>query len=121
MAVLLFKLNGVPEDEAAEVRELLAEHGFDTYETAAGRWQMSVPAIWLKDEADLPRAKAVLSEYQEDRTRQARADFESRVARGEQPTLGSKFRNDPFRVVAYSIAGLVILGLSTIPFLRLMF
>ena len=33
MRVLLFKLNGVPEDEADEVRALLADHGIDFYET----------------------------------------------------------------------------------------
>ena len=121
MAALLFKLTGVPDDEAAEVRALLDQHGFETYETEAGRFQMSVAAIWLKDKADLPRAKAVLAEYQAERTRQARADYEAQVARGEQPTVRGNLARDPLRVIGYSVAGLVILGLSTIPFLRLMF
>ncbi|BBI59043.1 hypothetical protein HSBAA_03490 [Vreelandella sulfidaeris] len=36
MAKLLFRLRHVTDEEAMEVRDLLAAHGFDTYETQAG-------------------------------------------------------------------------------------
>ena len=35
MAKLLFRLRHVTDEEAMEVRDLLAAHGFDTYETQA--------------------------------------------------------------------------------------
>ena len=38
MAKLLFKLNGVSEEEANEIRELLDEHDVDYYERHSGRW-----------------------------------------------------------------------------------
>ncbi len=120
MAKLLFKLTGVPDDEADDVRELLAEHGFEIYETSAGRWQISVAAIWLVDAADYPRAKELLAEYQAERTQRARADYEARVARGEQPTLKSNLAEAPGRMVAYTLIGVAVLALSTVPFIRLM-
>ena len=36
MAVLIFKLRYVPEDEAHEIRELLGDNNIDFYETTAG-------------------------------------------------------------------------------------
>lgn len=33
MSKILFRLNGVPEDEIEEIRELLIEHAVDFYET----------------------------------------------------------------------------------------
>lgn len=118
MAKLLFKLNNVPEDEAAEVRALLDEHGFDTYETSAGRFHISVPAIWLRDESEWPEARRVLAEYQAERAARARERHAEELARGEQVTFGRKLAAEPLRMLGYILAGLVVLGLSTVPFLR---
>jgi hypothetical protein len=38
MAKILFRLNGVSDEEANDVRELLANHAIDFYETSAGNW-----------------------------------------------------------------------------------
>jgi len=51
MAVQLFKLKGVPEDEAEDIRNLLTNHYIDHYETPAGNWGISMPAIWLNKES----------------------------------------------------------------------
>ena len=67
MSVLLFSLRGVPDDEADEVRELLTEQAIDFYETPAGTWGVSMPALWLKDEAELVTAQALLNTYQQQR------------------------------------------------------
>lgn len=40
MAKLLFRLRHVTDEEAMEVRDLLAAHGFDTYETQAGFFRL---------------------------------------------------------------------------------
>lgn len=67
MSLLLFSLRGVPDDEAEEIRELLAEQDIDFYETPAGNWGVSMPAFWLRDEAELAKAQALLNDYQQQR------------------------------------------------------
>ena len=66
MAILLFSLRGVPEDEVDEVRELLTEQNIDFYETSAGNWGMSMPALWLRDDAS-EKARYALNAYQQQR------------------------------------------------------
>lgn len=67
MAILLFRLNDVPSDEAHEVRELLDAAGIPFYETSAGNWGISVAAIWLPEEDDFVRARLLLDDYQQQR------------------------------------------------------
>jgi hypothetical protein len=67
MAILLFRLNDVPSDEAHEVRELLDAAGISFYETSAGNWGISVAAIWLAEEEDFARARLLLNDYQQQR------------------------------------------------------
>jgi len=75
MRVLLCRLDGVPEDEAEEVRELLRAHRVDHYETPGGLWGISVAGIWLPDEEELPRARQLLESYQATRAADARAAY----------------------------------------------
>ncbi len=119
MGQLLFKLNQVPEDEAQEVRDLLADHDFSTYETHAGFWGLGVSAIWLNDESQLPEAKALLADYQARRLEQQRALRAEREAAGEQPTLWQRAAASPLRFIALVIAIGVILTLSILPFVAL--
>lgn len=119
MGQLLFKLNQVPEDEAQEVRELLAEHDFATYETHAGFWGLGVSAIWLNDKNQLPEAKALLADYQARRLEQQRALREEREAAGEQSTLWQRAAAAPLRFIAMVVAIGVILALSILPFVGL--
>ena len=48
MAKLLFKMRNVLADEAQDVRELLEDNKIDYFETFAGNWGVSLPAIWVK-------------------------------------------------------------------------
>ena len=64
MAIMLFKLRGVPDDEAEEVREVLKGAGIDFYETPPSRWGVSMEAIWLQDEEQMERARALIDGYQ---------------------------------------------------------
>lgn len=73
MSVLFFSLRGVPDDEADEVRQLLTEQQIDFYETPAGNWGISMPALWLKNEQQLPEVQALLAEYQANRATEQRA------------------------------------------------
>ncbi|MDQ2075177.1 DUF6164 family protein [Marinimicrobium sp. ABcell2] len=120
MATLLFKLNNVPEDEAQEVRELLAEHEFATYETHAGFWGLGVSAIWLSDKSQLPEAKAVLGAYQKERTARQRQLFHEQEAQGEVPTVKDKLFSHPIRFIFMVLAIIVVASFTLLPFLALM-
>ena len=67
MAKLLFRLNGVNEDEAEDVRTLLQDAGIEFYETDEGRWRISVAAIWLRHNDDYEQARGLLDQYQQER------------------------------------------------------
>lgn len=109
MSKLLFKLRHVPDDEADEVRALLTENDIEFFETFAGNWGISLPALWLKDETQFTRARTLLDVYQEERHRRIREDFEQRRMRGEVKTLWHSFIESPLRFLLYMcLAGMVL-------------
>jgi len=119
MAELLFKLRNVPEDEAADVRELLQKHDISFYETTAGSWGISMPAIWLHDDQRLTEAKGLLDIYQKNRQAEARATYEQALARGEKRTVLTLAAESPLKVVLLLAALLFVLYVSIMPFMRL--
>lgn len=119
MAKLLFRLNGVNDDEADDVRALLAEHGFDTYETDAGRWRISVAAIWLRQDSDYDKARALIEQYQRERTERLREEFRQRLDNGEIGGVWQRFQERPVDFIAVAIAITFILGLMLWPFINL--
>ncbi len=119
MAVLLFRLNGVPEDEADEVRMLLNEHGISFYETHAGRFGISLAAIWLRDESQQAMARELLDSYQEARTQRAREEYQALRRTGRHETCWQRLREHPVRFLLYVGGILFILYLSLMPFFSL--
>ena len=119
MSVRIFNLRGVPDDEAADIRELLTEQGIDYYETPEGNWGISMPSLWLKDEQQLTTVKALIDSYQLERQASARADREELRREGKHKTFLEEFKNRPVRIIAYLLVALVILYLSTKPFIGL--
>lgn len=119
MAVQLVNLRNVPEDEADELRRLLAEHHVDFYETPGGNWGISIPALWLKDRDDLARARALVDAYQAERAAQARREYLELAARGEHRTLFDELRQRPGRFILYTAVIGLVLYLSTKPFLSI--
>lgn len=117
MAVLIFKLRGVPEDEADEVRELLTQHRLPFYETSAGNWGIGTAAIWLENKDRAEEARLLVAQYQQQRLIRARADYEQRKAEGRLPTVWTRFREDPIRVLLYLGVIAVLLYLMLNPFL----
>lgn len=113
MAKLFFKLNGVPEDEAHEVRQLLEDAGIDFYETSAGNWGVSMAAIWLQDESQLDRAQGLLEEYQHARLFRVREEAQ----RHPPETFWQRLISAPLQVFAYGLLILAILYISVAPFL----
>ena len=119
MARLLFKLNGVPDDEAQDIRDRLDEAGVDYYETPAGRWGISLAAIWLKDESELERANAIIDRYQQERYRGAREEYERLKREGRLEGLVDRFRREPLRMLIYILAILAVLYISILPIIHL--
>lgn len=117
MSRLLIKLRHAPDDEIQEIRSLLQEHRVDFYETRAGAWGISAPGIWLNDEQQFDRAKALIDEYQQNRYREKRAEYERLRRAGQQRTFLKNLVENPIQVVLYSLIAALILYLSISPFI----
>ena len=112
MAVQLFNLRNVPDDEADEIRALLQEHSIDYYETPAGNWGISMPSLWINDESQLEQARALIEQYQQERQRISREESQPR-------TLVEMVREHPMRYLAYLALIALILYISVTPFLKI--
>ncbi|HEY0332670.1 MAG TPA: DUF6164 family protein [Stenotrophomonas sp.] len=119
MAKLLLNLRHVPEDEADEVRALLAEHRIAFYETRPSPWGISAGGIWLQEVQEHARAKGVLQAYQQRRGEQARTRRQAELADGSGETFGSLLRRRPLFVVATLLGMIAIAALVLLPFLLL--
>jgi hypothetical protein len=122
MPTLLFRLNGVPDDEADAVRALLRDSRIDFYETPAGRWGISLGGIWLRDEDGdrAERARRLIEDYQQERTARAREAYDEQRRSGRHETLGQRLLSDPLMVIAVVMIVLGVLYLSIMPFLGLL-
>ena len=110
------RLRGVPEDEADEVRELLTANKLDFYETPAGNWGISMPAIWLSDDSQMEHAKQLLEDYQLERQARARQAYKDSRTAGEQHSFLATIVANPLQFLGYLLAAAVILYLSIKPF-----
>jgi hypothetical protein len=117
MAVKLFKLRGVPDDEAEDIRQLLDEHEIAFYETEAGGWGISVPAIWLYDEGDLEQAQGLMRDYQQQRAIRAQAEHREDKEAGRQLRVMDKISQKPAQFVLLLVASLFVLYVSLAPFI----
>ena len=117
MAILLFKLHNVPDDEASEVRELLAQHEIYFYETYAGRWRLGVDAIWLTDATHEEQARELIRTYQLERTANQQKNYAELVEQGKAPSLWQNLRASPVRFVSLMIAVIFVLSFTLIPFI----
>ncbi len=102
MAILFFNLRGVPQDEADDVRALLAEHEIDFYETHVGNWGVSMPAIWLHNQDDLEIAQPLFDEYQYQRAIEQRALYRQLKRQGEHTSFWQQTLKRPIRFLFYS-------------------
>lgn len=117
MAVRLFSLRHVPEDEADDVRRLLDEHGIDFYETAASGWGVSVPAIWLYSETRFNEAKALIDRYQQQRANHAQKRYQQLSDSCCQQTVFDKLKQQPIHFILFTTMILFVLYVSLSPFL----
>lgn len=120
MAKLLLNLRNVPDDEADEVRGWLTEKGIEFYETTPSSWGISSGGIWIREDAQIAPAKALMAEYQAQRRQRAQANRASARDDGSAETFGNLLRQRPWYVlgVLAAIIGVVVLTLA-LPYLFL--
>lgn len=119
MTVLLFHMRGVPDDEAEDVRALLVSNDIDFYETGAGSWGLSTPALWLRDEDQLQRARSLIDRYQAERSRLQREKFLSLKEAGRHITILQVMKHRPLRMAFCLAAVAFVLYISVWPFLSI--
>ena len=112
MAKLLFSLRQVPDDEAADIRELLEENDIDFYETHAGNWGISMPALWLRDEQQHEQAWHLIHDYQKQRTDVIRAEYAQLKQAGETKTFLNNLWEHPLQTLIFIAAIVLVLYLS---------
>lgn len=112
MSILFFNLRGVPEDEAEDVRDLLSANDIAFYETSAGMWGISLPAIWLQQHVDVPLAQQLLKAYQWERSQRQRALYEERRKLGQQPGFLRHNLQNPLRFIALCFTSALVIYAS---------
>jgi hypothetical protein len=117
MSEFLFKLNGVPDDEANEIREILEANEISFYETSAGKWGISSAAIWLKNKAQLQQASILIYEYQQHRQTRIKKEYEHLQQEGKIETFFSRALHHPVQFMLYIALILAILYISIRPFM----
>lgn len=120
MAIQLVKLRHVPEDELEEIHALMAEHDIEVYETSAGNWGISMPALWLRHDEQLVEAKALLKAYEQERFARVRGEYEALKEQGKARTFLDIARENPVRYIAYIVIIGGLLYISVVPFLGLL-
>lgn len=119
MSALLFKLRNVPDDEANDIRELMKTHNIEIYETSAGNWGISMPAIWVQNDDSLAKAKTLLAEYQQMRATNARMTYNEDRRKGTAPGLIQKLTQRPFATTGIILFCLFIIYAMISPFIKL--
>ena len=116
MSKLLFRMRDVPIEEADEVRALLDSQGIDYFETFAGNWGISMPALWVKDPAQFTRARTLIDEYQYQLLSNNDLDTEQEA---KVKTLIDSFKDRPFQFIAYWLLIAIVLFISIYYFFSL--
>jgi len=119
VATQLVRLRHVPADELEEIHALMEDNEIDVYETSAGSWGISMPALWLRHDEQYEQAKALLNEYQAARYRRARHEYESLKQAGKARTFLDLARENPLRYIAYLVMIGILVYISLVPFLAL--
>ncbi|MBJ7538014.1 DUF6164 family protein [Marinomonas transparens] len=113
MATLVFRLKYVPDEEANDIRQLLMDNDIPFYETSAGRWQVSMAGLWVKDKEQAMKALELIRADQIVRAKDMRP-----VSFG-QWVLGylQHARQNPAEAFFTLLAIVLVLGASLYPFM----
>lgn len=119
MARQLLNLRHVTAEEAGEVAELMDQHGIGHYTTPPGSFGISAGGIWLKNADDYPRARALMDDYQAERSLRVRAELEQARREGRAETFWTILRRHPLRTGLYLAAAVFILMVLFAPVIQL--
>jgi hypothetical protein len=119
MAIQLVKLRHMPADELEEIHALMIEHDIEVYETGAGSWGISMPALWLRHDAQYEQAQALLDSYAEERFQRMRGEYQALKAAGKARTFLDIARENPIRYFVYVAMIGALIYISLIPFISL--
>lgn len=117
MAIKLFLLRNVPDDEAQQIRVLLEGHHIEFHETSAGVLGLGTAAIWIKSPGQLSHAKQLIAEFQSQRYLQARETYVENKNLGQQVRFSDLFHQNPAKVIGYIVVVLMIIYISIRPFI----
>ncbi|MDE2388921.1 MAG: hypothetical protein KGN35_07565 [Betaproteobacteria bacterium] len=109
---MLFRLTDVSDDEAQDVRELLASNAIDFYETSTGNWGVSMPAIWLTDDSQFERARALLDAYQSERAIRIREEYARLKREGKNKTFRDAIKEKPVSIIIHLAVAVLVIYLS---------
>ncbi len=112
MSKLLFRLRHVPEDEASEVRDLLESHEIEYFETSAGLFGISFPAIWVRRDRQFENARRLIDAYQAERRDRVRRQYRQAREQGEARTAFDVFRENPARFLGSIVMAALVLYFS---------
>lgn len=115
----LMSLRDVPVDEYEGVCALLDGLAIEHYRTEPSRWGISSGAIWVVDDNRHAEARDALDRFQQARAAVARQERAEQLAAGTAPTLASRLRNEPLRMLALLLTLVMVVALSLLPFLWL--
>jgi nitrogenase molybdenum-iron protein alpha/beta subunit len=116
---LLLNLRNVPDDESLEVLALMEEHRIEVYQTPPGPFGITAGGIWLKQVSDFDRARKLLDEYQAERARSARAEWEQARREGRAETLWQAIRRQPVKILVFTGLAVFILMVFFAPLIEL--
>ncbi len=119
MPKLLLNLRNVTEEEAHEVAELMEQHGIEHYRTPVGPFGITAGGIWLRQVEDFPRARALMDDYQAERSRRVRAELEQARREGRAETFWTHLQRRPITTVVYLLVAIFILMIFFAPVLQL--
>lgn len=120
MSVLIFRLNGVPDDEAADVRALLEEHGLPYHETTGGFLGFGVAGLWLLDDRRQEGARAVIDAYQRERCARLAAEHAAQRRAGLSEGTLQRIARRPLQSLLYIAGAAGVVYLMLWPFFTLM-
>jgi hypothetical protein len=120
MAKKLIVIRNMPDDELSDIHALLTDNQIEYYETPAGNWGISMPAFWVSNDSDFPRAKALLQTYEDERQKRVRAEYNALKQTGKQRTVFDEIREKPLRFLLYMAFIGFLLYFSLHPFLNLL-
>ncbi len=119
MSKLLLNLRNVADDEIQDVTALLDRAGIAHYRTEPSPWGISFGGIWVRDDDEHARAKALMGEYQQARGERVRAERQAALADGTAETFGTLLRRRPLFVVVVLAGMIAAAALVLLPFVLL--